>query len=283
MKKIINKFKKLYRIIRKPEMEILPGHLAFFLVLSIIPIILLLVIMAAQFSISLDVTVNFITENFPKDVADILVPFFKNNNLEFGLNEFIVASIGLFIASNGIYSVIVSANALYKEEGSNAFKRRIKSIILTIFLLLLFVFMVIVLAFGDVIMLVVKNNADFDWIYSYINYIYLLIKWPFAIIYIFIIINLIYTITPDSKIKSRTNFLGSVFTTVTWILVTLLYSYYVANFSSYNLIYGSLSSIVVMMIWIYLLSFLFIVGLAINASKYVELESTNEVHNEENN
>lgn len=265
MEKIKYRIKKLIEIIKKPEMEILPGHLAFFLVLSIIPIILLFVAITSQFSISIQILTDFINSVLPKEIGSVLIPFLTGKGI--GLNTIFLILFGLFIASNGLYSVIVSANTLYGETKPKYFRRRVKSIILTVFLMGLFVFMIVVMAFGDNIMLLIKEAMDVDLIYEYMYMFYILIKWPFAFLYIFIIIGLIYTIAPDRKVKSRSVFLGALFSTVSWILTTYLYSFYLANFAHYDIIYGGLSSIVAMMIWIYLLSFFFIVGMAINVSK----------------
>lgn len=274
MEKIKHRIKKLIAIIKKPEMEILPGHLAFFLVLSIVPIILLFVAITSQFSISIDLLTDFVNYVLPKDVGTLLVPFINGEGL--GFNTIFLTIIGLFIASNGLYSVIVAANTLYGDQRSRYIKRRIKSIILTIFLMVLFIFMIIVMAFGDNIMLMIKHAMDVDLIYEYIYMFYILIKWPFAFIYIFIIISLIYTIAPDHKVKSRSVFMGSIFTTMCWILTTYAYSFYLANFAHYDIIYGGLSSIVAMMIWVYLLSYFFIIGMAINVSKTIEYPNIKE-------
>ena len=61
---------------------------------------------------------------------------------------------------------------------------------------------------------------------------------------------------------------GAIFTTIGWSLATVVYSFYVTNFTNYNLFYGSLTNIIVMMIWIYLLSYILMFGMAINASSY---------------
>ena len=61
---------------------------------------------------------------------------------------------------------------------------------------------------------------------------------------------------------------GAVFTALGWILVTAIYSYYVSHFSNYDLFYGSLSNLIVMMIWIYILAYTFVVGIAINVETY---------------
>ena len=78
-----------------------------------------------------------------------------------------------------------------------------------------------------------------------------------------------YTIAPDEEIPSKFMNKGALFTTISWIVITFGYSYYVTNFANYSIFYGSLSGIIVMMIWIYLLSFIFVMGIAINAEEYL--------------
>ena len=52
--------------------------------------------------------------------------------------------------------------------------------------------------------------------------------------------------------------------------MTLIYSYYVANFSNYDIFYGGLTNIVIMMMWIYLISYIIVIGISINTHAYVE-------------
>ena len=69
---------------------------------------------------------------------------------------------------------------------------------------------------------------------------------------------------------------GAIFTTLGWILVTAIYSYYVAHFSKYDIFYGSLSNIIILMMWIYILSYILVLGIAIN-SNYYEMAKTDSI------
>ena len=61
---------------------------------------------------------------------------------------------------------------------------------------------------------------------------------------------------------------GAVFTALGWILVTAIYSYYVSHFANYDIFYGSLSNLIIMMIWIYILAYILVIGIAINVETY---------------
>lgn len=268
--RVKNILTKLYNIIRKPEMLILPGNLAFFLVLSVFPIIILIGLIASTFSLSLDSIVAFINENLPRQISDIITTFISGKGIDFNVGFFTVTA--FVLASNGPHSIIVTSNTLYNFEQGSYLNRRIKALILTILLVLLFIFIIVVLAFGNIIVKaifeigILKNLSSF----AYSMFVYL--KWPIAFFIIFFSIKLLYTIAPDYNIPSRYVNKGAIFTTLGWILTTAIYSYYVTYFSKYDIFYGSLSNIIILMMYIYFLSYILVLGIAINSSSYEMLK-----------
>lgn len=268
--RVKNILTKLYNFIRKPEMLILPGNLAFFLVLSVFPIIILIGLIASTFSLSLDSIVAFINENLPRQIFDIITTFIIGKGIDFNVGFFTVTA--FVLASNGPHSIIVTSNTLYNFEQGSYLNRRIKALILTILLVLLFIFIIVVLAFGNIIVKaifeigILKNLSSF----AYSMFVYL--KWPIAFFIIFFSIKLLYTIAPDYNIPSRYVNKGAIFTTLGWILTTAIYSYYVTHFSKYDIFYGSLSNIIILMMYIYFLSYILVLGIAINSSSYEMLK-----------
>lgn len=273
--------KKLIKIIKKPEMKILPGHLAFFMVLSLIPIITMIGYIASLFNVSVDTVVNLMGDALPNEVNKILIPFITGDGMDFNIGFSMI--MGYFVASNGAHSIIVSCNTLYKLEHTNYLKRRIKALFLTILLVTLFVFTLLVLAFGNNILKFILSLDIFVNISDSVYFMFLILKWPLAIVFVFIMIKLIFTIAPDSVIKSKHTTKGALFTTIAWLVSTFIYSYYVMNFSNYDIFYGSLSNIIVMMMWIYILAYAFVIGIAINVNSYnAEIKNNNSV-SENNN
>ncbi|MGM9850454.1 MAG: YihY/virulence factor BrkB family protein [Bacilli bacterium] len=267
-------FKKLIRIIKKPEMKVLPGNIAFFLVLSIFPIITLCGFFATFFNVSIDSVINLMNDVLPNEVNNILVPYITGNGMDLHIGFSII--LGYIVASNGAHSIIVSCNTLYGLEHSSYLKRRIKALFITILLLALFVFSLIVLAFGNNILKFILSMNIFDNIGDKIYYLFLLLKWPIAIIVIYIMIKLIFILAPDSVIKSKITTRGAFFTSIAWLISTFIYSYYVQHFSHYDIFYGSLSNIIVMMMWIYILSCSLVIGIAINVQNYRNYENKNK-------
>ena len=267
MNKIKNYFKRLFDIIKKPEMKVLPGQLAFFLFLSLVPIITLVVYISFILSIGTDSVRVFVDKVFPADVSNILVPYISDVGIDIHTIIFMIT--GFLVASNGSNSLIVTSNVLYKIESKGYFKTLVKSLLMTILLVILFVFIIFVLAFGDKIINIITNINIFANIKEEILIIYSILKWPIGIFIIFFIIKLLYTLAPSRKIKSKYMNRGAIFTTIMWVIVTIIYSFYINNYANYNLFYGSLANIIIIMLWVYVLSFILVIGMAINNEYYI--------------
>ena len=266
MEKIKETFIKFLSLIRKPEMKVLPGHLAFSLVLSIVSLLVMIGYIASLFNISISSAISFINSSFPKEVSELLVPLINGKNID--MNIFLFMIVGFFIASNGTHSIIVASNTLYNMKDSDYVKERVKALFMTILLVFLFFFIIVVLAFGNYIVKYILELKMLEGISSQLYYIFAFMKWPIAFIILFFSIKILYTIAPDQSIKSKYVNRGSFFTTIAWIIITAIYSYYVGNIAHYNIFYGALSNIIVLMIWVYLIAYVFVIGIAINATCY---------------
>ena len=266
MSKIKGYFKNLYDIIVTPSMSYLPGNLAFFLVLSIFPILTLIGVIASSFSLNVESLINMINTALPDKIALLLADFIQGKGFDSNIGIFMI--IGFFLASNGADAIILASNNLYGFPNSDYIKRRIKAIFIIILIILLFIFMLGFLAFGnhiiDLLLQLIKNKDIANLIYN----LFKLLKWPLSFFIIYFNIKLIYAIAPDWKILSKHTTKGAIFTTVGWILVVQIYSYYVSNFARYDIFYGSLSNIVILMLLTYIISYILVIGIAINVRSY---------------
>ena len=255
--------KKLVKIIKKSEMRVLPGNIAFFMVLSIFPIITLCGFFASLFNVSLSTVLNLLNDLLPGQVYNLLFPYISGNGMDIHVGFSML--LGYIFASNGANSIIICSNTLYDIPHTGYFTRRIKALFLTIILVVLFVFTLLVLAFGNSILKLVLSFTSFG---NSIYYLFLLLKWPIAIVFIFFMMKVIFTVSPDTTIKSSNTTKGAFFTSVSWIISTFIYSYYVQHFSHYDIFYGSLANIIIMMIWVYILAYTLVIGIAINTQSY---------------
>lgn len=257
--------KKVFHIIKRPEMRILPGQLAFFFVLSLIPLIALVGTIAASFNISVATLEEIMKSALPVSISDTLLTYVSGKGLNFNIVVFFVSA--FVLASNGAHSMIITSNEIYKIECDQIIKRRIKAIMMTFILVLLFVFLLVVPVYGDSILQLALNYSNYSPTVKFITLVYQVLKYPLSLSLIYINIKLLYTIAPDKKIATQTTTYGAVFTTITWVLATEIYSFYVVTFANYDIFYGSISSIIILLLWVYILSYIFVIGMAINAGE----------------
>ena len=270
--------KKFLKTIRKPEMAILPGQLAFFFVLSVVPIVTIISYFASYLHVSVDFVSNFLEKAFSADVASMLRPMIQGQAL--GWKFFLTLLIGFIIASNGADSMIITSNAINGTPNTSYLRRRIKAIIMTFFMVTLFVFILLVPVFGNKIIELFQYVDLNHTLTLKIEQVIRFLKGPISWFVMFMFIKIIYTMAPDEHIPSKFTTYGAVFTTILWIIITFIYSFYITHFARYDIFYGSLANLVILMLWVYLLAYIFVVGMCLNQHNRNDyLEKTGKIKN----
>ena len=270
MKKFKKWSKEMREIINNPTVRILPGQIAFFLILSIFPLLMVVGYVASFFDVSVSTFIKMIGDALPKEIADVFIAYISGKSFDGSIG--ITIFIGIFLASNGSHAIITASNALYGFPADDVVKRRVKALFLILILVILFGFILVVLAYGNVIakwFIVTFNLPD---IATTIYRIFTLVKWPIAMIIMYFTIKLVYVISPDWQILAKNTTKGALFTTTGWLLTTALFSFYVSHLSRYDIFYGSLANVVALMIWVYVISYILVVGIAINVREYRDKE-----------
>lgn len=258
-------FKNFYKVIRRHEMVILPGNLAFYFVLAIIPTLTFLGFGASILNLSTDVIYNFLAQSFSIEIADLILGVNLQNVV--GVDFIIALIFGIYISTNGADAMILASNSIYHIENASWIKRRLKSLFMTFILTVLLLFMLIVPVFGDIIIDLVKE-VNFNPIFTNrVVMIFELVQGPITWIIMYLMIKVLYILAPDKKKGNAVVSYGAIFTTVLFIAGTKIYSLYVTNYASYETLYGGLANIIVLMIWIYFLSCIFTIGMALNYEK----------------
>jgi len=263
IQKLKRQIKQIIKIVRKPVMSILPGQLAFSFVLTIIPVIALIAIIATTFSISLDTITDMIKNNLPNAVSDLLLPLINGRGFDLSILIYLITA--MWLASTGAYSIITASDVIYNTRRKNEIEKRIKSIILTFFIISLILFMIVIPAFGDFIAQFIASLKIFNAISKEILIVYYVLKYPLSFVFIYILIKIIYTIAPTKDIPSKSVTRGSLFTTILWMIATQIYSFWVSNVAHYDIFYGSISNIIILLMWVYILAYIFVIGMILNS------------------
>lgn len=263
--KIKRAIKSFIVILKKPEMQILPGQIAFYFLMSFIPILALFSLLLALVTKNIDL-ITIINNNVPKVLADILINFI--DGAKSGGSFIILLVCYMFVGSNGPSSIIIASNTLYGVKKTNQIRIKIKSIFMLIIIVLLLLFILFVPVGGDLIIkYLLKLIGNPEFLYR-LKPIYSILKILFSFLVIYASIKVLFTLAPEIKIKSKETTMGALFTTISWIIATEGFAFYITNIANYNKLYGNFASILILLMWIYLLAYLFVVGMAININKY---------------
>jgi membrane protein len=171
----------------------------------------------------------------------------------------------VIFSTNGIHAVIhafvVSAHTFKSRSWVNQRK-------ISVILLLIVIFMIAtagsLVLFGK---LTVNRLVELHIIKRHVViYLLILLKWILVILLLFLAISFLYYFAPARKTGFRFFSPGSTLATLLFILTSLGFSAYVNNFGQYNRLYGSVGTLMVILIWLYLNSIAILIGFELNVS-----------------
>jgi membrane protein len=171
----------------------------------------------------------------------------------------------IYASTSGMMALMRAFNQTYRTAEKRSFiKARLIAIMLNFLLTFVLFVAVVVLIIGRILVdilfeqEILSRNITF---YSLQGLTYLVVFGVF-----FTTISIIYYYAP--AIHKRWSFfnVGSITASVLTIMISNLFSYYLSNFASYNRLYGSIGTIIALMVWLYLIALILILGFEINAS-----------------
>jgi membrane protein len=171
----------------------------------------------------------------------------------------------LYFATNGVSNLMQAFNnsSLILEKRS-WLKRRGIAMLLTIIISIALIIAIAIMIAGESAITYLQSHIaskSHFWIYLLI-----LSRWLIIISIFFVTISLLYRYGPSHKLKWAFLSPGSILATGLAILTSLGFTYYINHFASYNKIYGSIGTIIVVMLWLYLNSLILLIGFELNAS-----------------
>lgn len=190
----------------------------------------------------------------------------------------LIAFVGIIttivLSTNSIAVVLKGLNRAYKvEETRNFVYTRILSFLMLIVNVLVLFLAINIIIFGRVIIMFLVEHFEMK---PAIAITFLTLRWPVAFLALYLMAFLSYYILPDLKgkesFKRKSALSGTLFFTTFWLVGSWLFSIYVNNLSTYNIVYGTIGAFFILMIWLYYTSILLLVGGEINSQVYNRLE-----------
>jgi membrane protein len=264
-KKIFRFAEQLYCRYEDDEVGAIGAQMTYYLILAFFPFLIFLMTIVSYTS----VTSTNILENISPVLAHetyVVIETFVNEIL-MSRNTTLLSfgMIGtLWASSSGLMAIMKGLNKAYDEAEDRPFwKVRGISILFTLAMGIVILLAFVLLIFGEGM-----GERVFIWLHfpDNFNTIWQVIKYSIPLLTMFIVFIFLYSISPNRRLTIREVIPGSIFSSLGWIVTSLLFAFYVNHWGNFTKTYGSIGGIIILLIWLYLSSVIILLGGEINAT-----------------
>ena len=259
---------KLYLIIRdfsakmkKKDISTYAASTAFFFFLSVVPMLIMICTIIPYTPLTEENLVELVTDFLP-DQIDPLAESLISEVYDKSAGILSVALIAtVWSAAKGVMALMKGLNSVNGvEEKRNYFVLRIIASFYTVVMLVVVILSLFVMVFGDQLVTLalhripqLQRGVSFAMNFRFL-FVWAVLSVLFAAVYAYV---------PDKKLAFREQIPGAVFSAVGWSIFSWVFSYYVTYGNSYG-IYGSLSIIIIVLLWMYFCMYIILIGAYLN-------------------
>jgi membrane protein len=258
--------RRVWGRIGEDRILVIAAGTVFYGILALFPAIAALVSIYGLFASPADIAgkINSMSSVLPGGaisvVGDQMTRVATQSNGSLGISAIVGLLIALWSANAGTKAVYDGLNVAYHEKEKRGFiSLNISSLVFTICML---VFAIVALS----AIAIVPNFAHRLGLGEAGKWAVTIGQWPVLLILVSLVFACLYRFGPSrDEPKWRWISPGSIFAAIVWLAASLLFSWYAANFGSYNKTYGSLGAIIGFMTWMWISSIVVFVGGMLNA------------------
>lgn len=268
--KIANKnrvFKMIYLFgdqLKQDNVSSYAASCAFFFFMSLIPMVMLVCAVLPFTPLKEEDLINILTSNLPEITSGFLVSlvsevYAKSVGV---LSVAIVAT--LWSAGKGVNALIMGLNAIehIRIKTNGIVMRIFASLYTLVFLASIVIFLVLVVYGNTAVDMLVYDYPKLADVYAILVNFRMFI----TILLMTVVFMILYAELPSHRMKIRMQFVGAVFTSVTWTIFSYFFSLYVENYNAFTM-YGSMATIIILLFWLYACMYLVFIGA--NLNKYL--------------
>ena len=247
--------------------------LAYYFILSLAPIIIAVSYFANFFLVGDNVVVKALETVLPDDIGRVIIPLLNSAPTTASLVVSVIIFVfTLFLASRGLYGLIKVADYAadnlaatnFADVPKNYVKRRLKAVVLTLLMLLLIMIALVLMVFGRTLFKLFEGKLNLGkWEYT-LDVIFNIFTVPVTIAVIILIVMVIYALMPTKRERLIDVMPGVIVTAVGVLFASAFFIIYIKFFFIRDLFYGALTSIIIIVLWFFLVSNVIIIGMVVN-------------------
>jgi membrane protein len=258
MNVIIKRLLEFYKEFSRKEVGILPSYLAFYILLSFIPLLTLTLVSLSLINRDNDTLLMVLQDVFPSNVYRFISQFVDNTHVKvqvFTINNLVL----LYLASRIYYSIYHSNTIIVKTKCCRNFiYDKLIALLNTAIILVTVIVLTVVLIMGNYFNHFLMDY--FHFVHSFTELMRILVT-LFAVSLFTIVIMLS---LPHYQFKIKRVWKGALVSSILIMLMSYIFKEYVEHYSNYQSTYYAFSTILVLILWIYLISYSIIIGLVVN-------------------
>ncbi len=277
LRSIIKRFSEVISIISGDRVPVYAAQASFFMVISSLPLIMLLLSLS-RYVLSdkiYDVILSF-GDSLPGGLKPLFVTLFDEMYARPAINLIsVTALITLWSASKGIRAIRDGVATVYRAQvEKNFFRKILLSFLHTAIFIILLIALIILLLFGDQLFRLLSPK------FTVVMRFYELFKYRTGIIFAVLVLFfalLYHTVGKHGEAVNgsvKSHLPGAFVAAGGWVLFSFFYSLYTLYFSRMSYIYGSLTAIILLMLWLYFCMIILLCGAEFN--KYCEARKQRE-------
>ena len=259
---------RLYLILRdfnwqmtKKNISAFAASTAFFLFLSMIPLLMALCAVLPYTTLTEDNLISAITQFTPDAMDAMVVRIVSDVYARSAGTITVFALVAIWSAAKAMLALIYGLNEVNDfEEKRNYFVLRTIACFYTVIILVAIVIALLVMVVGNVIVdILLADIPPLHIVVRFIMHFRFLVSW----VILTFIFAMIYAFVPSRKLRFKQQLPGAAFAAVLWSAASFAFAVYVDHFNGFGT-YGSLTTVVILMLWFYMLMYILMIGAHIN-------------------
>lgn len=263
MQNLIKKVKKFVDRLTEDHIGEYAAQCAYFIILSFIPILILILTLTKY--VGLDENALFYTLNqiLSENILNEVVISIIKEAYSKSIGTITISAIfTLWSAGKGFLAICKGLESVFKTSNEKKFMYfRIRATVLTIVFIILIILVLLLMVFGNTINTLLINKFN---IYSKLFNFIIRFKTIMITAILFVIFLLMYRFIPKHKIEIKSLVPGAIISAAGCSIISYFFSIYVDIFKGFSLMYGSLTTIVLVMMWVYACMYVILLGAEIN-------------------
>ena len=259
---IITKATNFLKRLEKHHVNEYAIQCAYYVILSFIPFLILLFSLIQFTSIGKETLFFWVKEIFPGNISEFVEGIIREASFKSIGTLSISIIFTLWSAGKGFFALCKGFHYIYETpKGYNYWFLKLKSIICIIIFIVMIVFALVIVTFGGSIVDFIRNK--YIGLSTPLNII-LKLRWLWQFLLLFGVFLLMYKFVPRHKVKLKTQVPGALLSAIGWYSLSWAVSMYLDVFKNFSIIYGSLTSIMLLMTWVYWCMYVLLLGAEIN-------------------